>query len=249
MSATKVIISLTSHTKERMQNLSYFLYHSIFKYNYDYVKVVLTLAKEDVKNITSDLQTLIDNELVELIIAEHDLKCNLKYFYAMKKYRDLPIITIDDDSIYPEKMIPDLLAAYKLFPNVVIGRSAVVIPPLQKYKTYLKCPCVNTGLEKVLNWSNFCDKILPNLNLEGYGGILYPPDILKMHDGLIQKISLFTRADDIYLYLRERELGVKMIVPRYAYNKLEKSTKGFDSISLKTDNIRMIDSLIRKFAK
>lgn len=241
----KVIVSLTSHTKPRLHDLPLYLFHSILKYNYDYVKIVLTLAKSDLENISPELQLFIDNGLIELIVAEEDLQCHLKYFYAMKKYRDLPIITIDDDSIYPKEMIPDLLKAHEKYPGVVIGRSAVVIPPMRKYKSYLKCDSVNCGIDKIRRWNKFHDQIRSDLNLEGYGGILYPPNVLKIEDTLIPRIKRFFRADDIYLYFRERELGVKMIVPKYQYNKLDKSTKGYDSISLKEDNLSLIDGLLR----
>lgn len=240
----KVIISLTSHTKERMKNLPYFLYHSIIKHNFDYVKIVLTLAQEDVKNITPELQLLIDNEIIELIVAEKDLKCNLKYFYCMKKYRDLPIITIDDDSVYPSQMIPDLLMQHEKYPDVVIGRSGVLI---DKNQTYIKCKCVNLGVNRISYWSNLADKFFDNMNLEGYGGILYPPNILEISDDLIPELDEFYRADDIYLYILEKRKNIKRIVPKYDYNKLDICTKGFDAISTKSDNVKMIDSLIRKW--
>ena len=130
----KVIVSLTSHTKERMKNLPYFLYHSILKHNFDYVKIVLTLAPEDLQNIPTDLQIMIDSGAVELIVAEQDLKCNLKYFYTMKKYRDLPIITIDDDSVYPKQMIPDLLSLHEKYPDVIIARSSRLIEKGKSYR-------------------------------------------------------------------------------------------------------------------
>lgn len=126
MENVKVIVSLTSHTKERLANVPYFLYHSIFKNNYDYVKVVLTLYKEDVPNMPPKLKEMIDLGLVELIVAEENLRCHLKYFYAMKKYRDLPVITIDDDSIYPKEMIPDFLKNAEKYPNTIIARSYIL---------------------------------------------------------------------------------------------------------------------------
>lgn len=245
----KVIVSLTSHTKERLANVPYFLFHSILKYQYDYVKVVLTLYKDDVQYIPSKLKELIDLDLVELIVAEENLRCHLKYFYAMKKYRDLPVITIDDDSIYPKEMIPDFLKNAEKYPNIIIGRSGVQIPKISKYKTYLNCKSVNHGVSKINKWNNIANKILNNLNLEGYGGILYPPDILKISDDLISEIKQFPRADDIYLYILERRLNCKMIVPKYTYNKLDINTKGFNAISNEKDNIDMIDNLIRKWCK
>ena len=245
MNNIKVIVSLTSHTKERLANVPYFLFHSIFKHNYDYVKVVLTLYKDDVQHIPPKLKELIDLDLIELIIAEENLRCHLKYFYAMKKYREIPIITIDDDSIYPKEMIPDLLKNADKYPNTIIARSARHIRP---GKTYTKWNEVVGGVERAI-W--FCDwnMVRTDLNPEGYSGIYYPPNILNVDDSMIPEIKEFPRADDIYLTLLEQRKGIKSIVPRYNYNKLDKCTKGFDAISTKRDNIRMIDSLTFKYFK
>ena len=57
----------------------------------------MTLYKDDIKNIPEDLKFLIDEQFVELIVADKDLSPHLKYFYAMKKYKENPIITVDDD--------------------------------------------------------------------------------------------------------------------------------------------------------
>lgn len=241
----KVIVSLTSHTKERLVNVPYFLYHSIFKYNYDYVKVVLTLYKEDVQNIPPKLKEMIDLGLVELIVAEENLRCHLKYFYAMKKYRDLPIITIDDDSIYPKEMIPDFLKNAEKYPNTIIGRSGVLV---DSTKSYICNQLINYGLNN-LQWSSFYDKKFFNLNVEGYAGIYYPANILKINDSMIAEINDYPRADDIYLFLIELRMNIDRIVPKYDYKKLEVSTKGFDAISTKPDNINMINEKLKNIYK
>lgn len=242
----KVIVSLTSHTKERLTNVPYFLYHSILKHNFDFVKVVLTLAKEDVKHIDQKLQLFIDNGLVELIVADQDLKCHLKYFYAMKRYRDLPVITIDDDSIYPARMIPDFLTNAEKYPNVIIARSSHVITDLNK--SYIHTPEVNCGLIGI-KWNDFYDQVRNDLSLEGYGGIYYPADILRVSDDMIPEILEFPRADDIYLNIIENRLRISRVVPKYEYNKLDMCTKGFDAISTKPDNVKMIDALLQKYRK
>lgn len=245
MSEPKVIVSLTSHTKERLKNVPYFLYHSIFKYGYDYVKVVLTLWKDDIPLMPEELKMMIDNGLVELIEAEQDLKCHLKYFYAMKKYRDLPIITIDDDSIYPKQMIPDLLANAEKYPNTIICRSARVIDCNKTYSRWYEC---NFGVEWV-RWNGCYDQVRSDLNPEGYGGILYPANILNIDDSMIQNILQIPRADDIYLTALEQILGIKSILCKYDYNKLDKCTKGFAALSVAKDFIAMNDQIVAKFLR
>ena len=244
MSDIKVIVSLTSHTKERLNNLPYYLFHSIFKHGYDYVKVVLTLWKDDIPLIPDALKLMIEMGFIELIEADHDLKCNLKYFYCMQKYRDLPIITIDDDSVYPKAMIPDLLALHEKHPDVVIARSARLIV---RGKSYINWPEAVGGVTKPCFNKHLVNQVRGDLNPEGYGGVLYPPNILDVSDDMIPEIKHFPRADDIYLTVLEQRKGIKSLVPSYNYNKLDVCTKGFDAISVKPDNIKMIDGLIKKW--
>lgn len=244
MSETKVIVSLTSHTKERLKNVPYFLYHSIFKHGYDYVKVVLTLWKDDIPLMPEELKMMIENGLVELIEAEQDLKCNLKYFYCMKKYRDLPIITIDDDSVYPKQMIPDLLTLHEKYPDVVIARSARLI---EKGKSYRYWTEAVGGVTRAFFNKNLVNQVRTDLNPEGYGGILYPANILEVSDDMIEEINNFPRADDIYLTVIEQRKGIKVLAPSYCYNKLDVCTRPAFSICTHPDNIPMIDYLIKRF--
>ena len=243
MSDIKVIVSLTSHTKERLANVPYFLYHSIFKHGYDFVKVVLTLYKEDVQNMPPKLKEMIDLGLVELIVAEENLRCHLKYFYVMKKYRDLPVITIDDDSVYPKEMIPDFLKNAEKYPNTIIARSARHIRP---EKTYLQWDELVGGVERAI-WFSDWDTIRNDLNPEGYGGVYYPANILEINDNMIPEIKEFPRADDIYLTILEQRKKINCVCPKYEYNKLDKCTRPVFSICTQSDNIEMIDTLISKY--
>ena len=243
MSNIRVIVSLTSHTKERLANVPYFLYHSIFKHSYDFVKVVLTLYKEDVQNMPPKLKEMIDLGLVELIVAEENLRCHLKYFYAMKKYRDLPVITIDDDSIYPKEMIPDFLKNAEKYPNTIIARSCRIINPGHGYNNWFEC---NSGVCGV-TWNGHFDEVREDMNPEGYGGVYYPANILEVNDDMISEIKEFPRADDIYLTVHEQRKKLKCVCPKYNYSKLDVCTRPAYSICTQPDNIKMIDSLIMKY--
>ena len=170
------IVSLTSHTKSRLEQLPKFLFNSLLKFNKTNFKVVLTLYKDDVQFITEDLQTLIDNDLVELIIAEENLRSHLKYFYVMQKYRDLPIITIDDDMIYPVQMFDYMLEEYHKNPSVILCRSC------QQF-TY-----TNGNINDTRKWLwNPANNIAHINHAEGYAGILYPPNCFENLDNEIPK--------------------------------------------------------------
>ena len=244
MNDTKVIISLTSFSKERLANVPYYLYHSFLKYRYDYVKIVLTLWKDDISNMPDILKRMIDDGVVELLIADKDLKCNLKYFYCMKKYRDLPIITVDDDSIYPEKMIPDLLELHAKYPNYILARSARIIDNTRSYRYWRGA--IN-GVIKPEFADGYVNQPRTDLLPEGYGGVLYPPNILEITDDLISEMSDFFRADDVYLVVLERRKNLKVFAPTYNYNKVDFNTRPIHSLCLRPDNISMIDSLVKKY--
>lgn len=230
------IVSLTSHTKSRLEQLPKFLFNSLLKYNKTNFKVVLTLYKDDIQYITKDLQALIDNNLIELIVAEENLKSHLKYFYVMQKYRDLPIITIDDDMIYPVQMFDYMLEEHRKNPNVVLCRSC------QQF-TYTNNEINNT---KQWLWNPIND--IAHINhAEGYAGILYPPNCLNISNNLISEIYDTIMSDDIYLSILEIRNRVKVYYLPKMRHEFVLSTKGEDSISLHPNIIAINDSYVKKF--
>ena len=78
----KVIVCLTSYN-ERLKNCSRSIF-SILNGTYKDVKIVLTLYKDDIKFIPEDLKLLIDNNIVELIIAEENYEEFNKKFIVFK---------------------------------------------------------------------------------------------------------------------------------------------------------------------
>lgn len=230
------IVSLTSHTKSRLEQLPKFLFNSLLKYNKTNFKVVLTLYKDDIQYITKDLQALIDNNLIELIVAEENLKSHLKYFYVMQKYKDLPIITIDDDIVYPVKMFDYMLEEHRKNPNVVLCRSC------QQF-TYTNNEINNT---KQWLWNPIND--IAHINhAEGYAGILYPPNCLNISNDLIPEIYDTIMSDDIYLSILEIRNRVKVYYLPKMRHEFVLSTKGEDSISLHLNIIAINDSYVNKF--
>lgn len=230
------IVSLTSHTKSRLEQLPKFLFNSLLKYNKTNFKVVLTLYKDDIQYITKDLQALIDNNLIELIVAEENLKSHLKYFYVMQKYKNLPIITIDDDIIYPVKMFEYMLEEHRKNPNVVLCRSC------QQF-TYTNNEINNT---KQWLWNPIND--IAHINhAEGYAGILYPPNCLNISNNLIPEIYDTIMSDDIYLSILEIRNRIKVYYLPKMRHEFVLSTKGEDSISLHPNIIAINDSYVKKF--
>lgn len=218
-----IIISLTSHGN-RIKYVSRAIF-SVINGTYKNVKIVLTLYKDDICNITNDLKILIDNNIVELIIADEDLGPNLKYYYSMKKYSDKLIITIDDDNIYSSDLVISLLNTHYKFPNCVCAR-----------RTHLICCDKN---KNALDNSYFIQEYKRNLNpskilyASGVGGVLYPNDFFNLahiedNKSLIYDIKY---NDDIFLKVMEIKNNIQVV---YAPNS-QNHPKPIDKIEIKNE--------------
>lgn len=236
MNKIECIVSLTSHTLSRLEKLPHFLFNSILKFDKRNFKVVLTLYKEDLNLLSERLKSLIENDTIELIVAEENLRSHLKYFYVMQKYRDLPIITIDDDIIYPSKMFDYMLEEHYKNPDLVLCRSC------QQF-TY-----TNGQINKTQKWLWNPENDISHLNhAEGYAGILYPPNCLHVKDDMIPEIFDTIMSDDIYLSVLEIRNRVKVYYLPKMRHEFILSTKGEESISLQPDIVEINNSYVDKF--
>lgn len=201
MQNPKVIISLTTHSI-RVKNVWKTIL-SILNGTFKELKVVLTLYKDDVGLISPQVKSLIDNKLVELIIADKDLGPHLKYFYAMQKYRNLPIITIDDDVLYPVKMVEELYDYHVKNPNTIIARRSFLITT------------TNGRLNSYHDWLSHFVGYYPTpthkIFATGIGGILYPANCLALSDENIPEILGIKYDDDFYLKALEVRKDLKII--------------------------------------
>lgn len=231
------IVAITSHTRERINDLPKFLWHSVLKYNFGFAHVVLTLHEDDVKYIPEQLDKWIEDGKVELITSQLDLGPHLKYFYAMQKYRELPVITIDDDTVYPRYMIPLYLFEHERYPNEVLCRSCREITftngKADPFSVWMNCPTQDGPTHR--------------LHAEGYCGVLYPPDCLHVNDSMIDEIKSIIRADDIYLSVLEIRNGVKVRFLRRYGHQLDVSTKGEHALSTMEDCIPVSDKYVKMF--
>lgn len=199
---SKIIVSLTSFG-QRLYNDAYITIKSILNQTIKPYKICLTLFTEDLKNIPNNIQNLINENVVELIISDKNLKPHLKYFYAMQKYRDCIIITVDDDHIYESTMIENLLKTYKKYPSCVVARRVHLI---KRRKSGDLLPYKKWKFE-------YSEQLVPGQNLfaTGVGGVLYPPNILEISDNNLNDIYKCLNADDIYLKWLETKNHINVV--------------------------------------
>lgn len=197
------IISFTSY-KDRLKYCSTVI-KSILQNTIQPYKIVLTLYKDDAKLIVKNsmLDKYISSGKVELLICDIDIRSHKKYFYTMQKYRNHPIITIDDDVFYTPDLIESLMNSYKKYPNCVHGRRV-------HKKTYND----DGTLKEYKKWIFENQDILePSTEIMciGVGGVLYPPDILHINNDNLKDIYKYITVDDVYLHYLELKNHIKIV--------------------------------------
>lgn len=183
------IVSFTTFTK-RFKYVPTML-QSLLAQSYKNFKIVMTLYKDDVPNLTPELKEFIDNGTVELLVADENLKSNLKYYYCMQKYKDTAIITVDDDRVYNQHMIEVLVKTYEQLhmPMVVANNCNYMQFDRQQHIT--KFSDWNTPWTRPRH-----QDISFLLFAEGFEGKLYPPSAFKDLDKCKEIIYTALAADD-----------------------------------------------------
>lgn len=186
----KYIVSFTTFGK-RMALCGKMLF-CLQKQTYKNFHIVCTLYKEDYKNIPNELKLWIDNDLIEIIVADEDLGPHCKYFYTMKKYWNKPIITVDDDRYYENNTIQRLVEKYETL----------------NYKSIVSNCAIKMGKTisgHITPYPEWCGRRLnPNeisyiAMAEGFAGILYPPNCFNNLDNEIPNILKCKYDDDLFL--------------------------------------------------
>jgi len=198
----KIIVSITSY-KKRLLHLKDVI-NSILKQTKKPYKICLTLYKEDIRYMDADLQNFLEENKIEIIITDEDLGPNKKWYYVMKKYKNNPIITIDDDIIYNNDLLKTLYDSYLKFPFSISARRVHKIKydkegnPIE-YAKWL--------------YEYKSEAFQPSFDLfaTGVGGVLYPPNILNVDTIDINEIKKCLFADDIFLKKRENDLMKKVV--------------------------------------
>lgn len=193
---SRIIVSLTSYNR-RLKNL-HLVIDSILNQSLKPDKIVLVLYDNDIKYISLEIKKLIDNNIIELIVCDLDLKGHKKYFYTMLKYKNDIIITIDDDVIYSKDTIQTLYNAYLKHKNCICGRRVHRIIKGKRYN----------------DWEHECTSIItPSMDLfcTGVGGVLYPPNILNIDKVSIDDIYECINADDVFLKHLQLKNGVNVV--------------------------------------
>lgn len=182
-----VIVSFT--TFPQRINRAWIIVESMLNQTLRPKKIILTLSKKQFsseKILPKKLIELENKGLLEIIWTDEDLRSHKKYFYAMKRYPNEIIVTIDDDVIYEKRMLEVLYNYHTLYPECIIANTAVK----KNGENY------NDWKSLAFSFKSPCYDIMPL----GLNGVLYPPHSLHSDafniDAILEECP---SADDIWL--------------------------------------------------
>ncbi len=205
---SKVIISLTSFP-QRIDTVCLTI-KTLLNQTVKPQKVILWLAQ----NQFIDGDFSLPSKLLELktngLTIEYcdDLGPHKKYYYAMQRYPDNWILTVDDDILYPSTLLEELINCAESNPQCVCCTWVHEIT-LDK----------NGNINPYKEWDKGTSGLtVPSLRLlpVGCGGVLYPPHFLSNEVFNLTAIKeLCPRTDDLWL----KAMALKNRVPAVRINK------------------------------
>jgi hypothetical protein len=199
-----IVVSLTSFPA-RFKTLHYAI-KSILNQKMKPDIIFLSLTKSEVKDESELHSSILDLKKygLEIFFADENLKPHNKYYYAIKKYPNSVLITVDDDNMYDNHLILDLYNSYLKYPQAVSARRVHKITNDENMRA-LPYSKWHYEYKKMKNPSY-------GLLATGVGGVLYPPGILPSETFDIAKIKeLCLNADDIWLKYMEIKNNVPVV--------------------------------------
>lgn len=182
----KIIVSLTSYP-ERFEYV-YMTLKSLLRQDMKPDRIILWYDC-DYSYLTENMRSLMEYG-IEYIHVDIDLKPHKKYYFAMNRFPDDIVITVDDDVVYPSDLVSSLYDTHIRFPDCVCARRVHLI-------TFR-----GNQIDSYSNWIfEYVKSKRPDYKLfaVGVGGVLYPPHCLNEEAFDINNLKMCLEADDIWL--------------------------------------------------
>lgn len=191
--------------------------------------VIILYLDDDVEDLPDSLKKL-QNYGLQIEWRTGHMKPHKKYYYAIKEHPDDIVITVDDDVMYPAKLIESLYKTYQRFPDCVVATRAHRII-FENHKT----------IKNYNNW-HWADeqRNKPSLALmaTGVGGVLYPPHCMSaelLNQELFLKLS--PNADDLWLKIMQVKNGTKVVLCDSKVSHTRADIQGTQEQSLNSSNV------------
>lgn len=218
------ILSLTSHGK-RIESVFYTI-ESIRQGIQKPSRIILWLDNEDKGELPDSLIRLRKLGL-EIHYSEH-IGPHKKYYDFVKEHKFFhkPLVTADDDQIYPEYWLKDLVERYKTDPSVIHCYRALRMRIRKDRFIPMKA------------WKPTRFSTPSHLNyITGASGVIYPPEFLEFLTNAGDKfLSRCPTADDIWLTVNALRSGFK-IAQVNRNPKMFTTIPGSQKISLHQRNV------------
>ncbi len=188
------------------------VWFSIFQQNVDKEQYhcVLVLAEPEFpnkeKDLPIDLQTIINNGLVELIWHPTNIKSHKKLMPTLAKYPNADILVIDDDVIRPQGWLKCFIEDHKKYPEDII--TGLITFRLYN-NTFTRFSNERTGN------TNY-GKIIPDGRpANGHGGTLYPAHTFNdqrfFDENLFMKLSPSSDESWQFFFNRLEHKNIRLI--------------------------------------
>lgn len=241
---TKIVISLTTYPK-RVATI-WKTIESLLNQTVKPDMICLYLSAEQFRN--HDDYRYLDKyrgETFNIFLVEGDLKSHKKYFYSLRDFEDSIVITVDDDIIYSNNMVEELIQYHSIYPMAVIARRGYVIRISEDARSIMP---YNSW---IYGFYDYYTKPRHNLFATTGGGTLYPPHCFGkevFNEEVIMNICPY--ADDIWMKVMEEiyEIPVFLIPKRFSDEFMDEYSKDGLWYSYNvTMNDKQLDALCDKY--
>lgn len=204
----KVIVSLTSYPYRFKQPEMMTCLASLVEQETDIpYKIIFNVFEDDIEKMPSELVSYIEENNIELYHCPLDIRSHKKYYYVMQEYKNLPIITVDDDIVYSKHLVNDLYTSYLKYSKCVSA-------------CYLYRMAFDANDKMVCSfrkWNTKYDKYEPSFrNAFGSGGgTLFPPGCLDISEKRMPMIKEYITDDELLLKKWLNDAGVPVVKCRY----------------------------------
>lgn len=169
-------------------------------------RILLWLAEDEFRDVPIPKMLKMQEKRGLEIRYCNNLRSYKKFYYSMLEFPDDYVLTVDDDSIYSERMIREMLTVSGLYPNCIISNRAHKIRADEQ------------GLFEYLRWHSYDDRRniseTPSYQnfFTGNGGVLFP---VRLLDKVIFNQNAFLEiaptADDAWLNFAAWKSKIKVV--------------------------------------
>lgn len=188
--------------------------------------VVLVLARGDVPELPAGLGRLRDRGL-EVHWVDEDTRSYKKLLPVLAERPGHVLVTVDDDTLYPQWWLARLLAAHEARPDTVLGfRGQEIAGDAAALAPYVTWPGATTRTPG------------PRILLTGVGGVLYPPGSLPARTADVDLARrLCPTADDVWFRAMTLLAGTPTAVVDDAHADFPETWRWRSSLGLAATNV------------